>query len=146
MAKGQGTKSLHETAPPKSAGEQQRKVPLRKIVSSCGRNFGLTKALQRLGNLCRVNSQVDTVDVARPRQVHSKLFPNATGTRGKNNHPIAETSCLADVMRNEHDCLVSGLPDSLKIAVELLASKRIKSSKRFVHEQHTRIRRQRASK
>ncbi len=83
-----------------------------------------------------MDSKVDTVDVARPRQVHGKFLPNATGTRRKNYHPIAKTSCLSNVMRNEHDCFLPRFPDPLKISIELLTSQRIKSRKRFIHQQH----------
>jgi len=81
-----------------------------------------------------VNSKLDTVDVARPREIQSKFLSNTTGTRRKNYHPIAETSCFSNVMRNEHDCLVPRLPYSLKITIELLTSQRIKSGKRLIHQ------------
>jgi hypothetical protein len=68
------------------------------------------------------------------------------GRGEKNYHTIAETSCFADVVRNKYDCFVPRFPDSLKISIELLTSQRIESSKRLVHQQHARIRRQRASK
>src|SRR6476659_3588324 len=93
-----------------------------------------------------MNGKIDTVDVARPRQVDSKLFSNATGTRRKNYNTIAERSCLADVVCDKHECFVPRFPDSLKIAIEVLTSQRIESSKRLIHQQHARIGRQRASK
>src|SRR5206468_3829226 len=145
-APGQATKSLHETAPPKSVGEQQKRVPPTKSVSFCGCELRLAMTLQRFRNFGGVNRKIDAVDVARPRQVHSKFFPNPTGTRRKYNHPITETSCLAHVVRNKHYRFVPRFPDSLQIPIELLTSQRIKSGKRFIHQQHTRIRRQRASK
>ena len=80
-----------------------------------------------------MNGKIDTVDVARPRQVHSNFFSNATGTRRKNYYTIAEASCLADVVRDKHDCFVPRFPDSLKVSIELLTSERIESSKRLVH-------------
>src|SRR5262249_390943 len=49
-------------------------------------------------------------------------------------------------MRNKHDCFISRFPDSLKIPIELLTCERIKGSKGLIHQQHARIRRQRASK
>src|SRR5439155_5887970 len=61
-------------------------------------------------------------------------------------HAVAETSCLAHVVRNKNNCFVSRFPDSLEIAIELLTCQRIESSKRLVHKQHARIRRQRTSK
>src|SRR6185436_16715338 len=146
MAGGQATKSLHETVPPKSAGEQQKKVPPTKNVSFCDCDLQLAITLQRFHDFRSMNGKIDTVDVARSRQVHSKLFSNTAGTRRKNYHAIAETSCLADVVRNKHDCFVPRFPDSLKVSIELLTSQRIESSKRLIHQQHARIRRQRAGK
>src|SRR5262249_26230978 len=133
-AGGQATKSLHETAPPKSAGDQQKIMPPTRSVSFCDCDLRLAMTLQRFCNFRGVNRQVDTVDVARPRQVHSKFFANATWTRRKNYHSVAETSCLANVMCHKHDCFVPRFPDSLKIPIELLTSQRIKSGKRLIHQ------------
>src|SRR6478736_7418528 len=146
MAGGQATKSLRETAPPKSAGEQQKKVPPTTNVSFRDCDFQLAIIFQRFHNFRRMNGKIDTVDIARPRQVHSKLFSNTTGTRRKNYHTIAETSCLANVVRNKHDCFVPRFPNSLKVSIELLTSQCIESSKRLIHQQHARIRCQRAGK
>src|SRR5207342_3150930 len=92
------TKSLHETVPPKSAGEHQKRVPPTKNVSFRDCDLQLAITLQRFHNFRSMNGKIDTVDVARPRQVHSKLFSNATRTRRKNYYAVAETSCLADVV------------------------------------------------
>src|SRR6266487_506679 len=123
------TKVPSTAAPPKSSGEQQKKVPPTKNVSFCDCDLQLAITLQRFHNLRSMNGKIDTVDVARPREIHSKLFSNATGTRRKNYHAIAKTSCLADVVRDKHDCFVPRFPDSLKISIELLTSQRIESSK-----------------
>src|SRR4029450_2536657 len=120
-------------------------MPPTKNVSFGDCDLRLAITLQRFRNFRGVNRQVDTVDVARPRQIHSKFFSNATRTRRKNYHAVAETSGLADVVRDKHDCFVPRFPDSLKIAIELLTGQRIESSKRLVHQQHALIKRPRAS-
>ena len=68
-----------------------------------------------------------------------EFLPNATGMRRKEEHAIAQASCLSNVMRNEHNRFLARLPDSLNIPVELLASQRIERGKRFIHQQHARI-------
>ncbi len=47
-------------------------------------------------------------------------------------------------MRDHNDGLAPALPDTLNVAIEMLARQRVESSEWLVHKQHPRIRRQRA--
>jgi hypothetical protein len=47
-------------------------------------------------------------------------------------------------VRDEHDRLLALLPDALEVAVELLARHRVERRERLVHQQHARVRGERA--
>src|SRR6266436_3896485 len=139
------TKSLRDTPLPKPKREQQKKQRPKEIVSSCDRGLWLTETFQRLGNLCRVSGKIDTINVARSRQIYRKFFVNASGMRGKKQDTISQARRFADVVRDKDDGFTTGFPNLLNVAVKLLASQGIKRGERFVHEQHAWIRRKRAS-
>jgi hypothetical protein len=46
-------------------------------------------------------------------------------------------------MRDEYDRLFARLPDFLNVSVKLFACQRIEGSEWFVHQQHSRVRRER---
>ena len=56
-------------------------------------------------------------------------------------HAASRTLCVTKMMV----CCLRTAPDFLDVAVELLAGQRIQRGKRLIHQQHARIRRQRAS-
>ena len=92
----------------------------------------------------RVFGEIDAVEVARARQINHEFFLNAPGMRRKKKHAIAETGRFANIVRDEDDRLVARFPDALDVAVKLLAGERIERGEWFVHQEHARIRRERA--
>src|SRR6266542_880133 len=74
------------------------------------------------------------------------LPPRAGVEPRKMQHAVAKACRFADIVRDKDDGFAARAPDFLNIAIELLASKRIKSSEGLVHEKHARVRRERASK
>ena len=99
-------------------------------------------ALEGAGDLGGVLGELDRIDVARAGELDLELLANAAGMRGEKDDAIAEAGGLADVVRDEDDRLLAGLPDFLDVAVELLAGEGVERGERLVHEQDARIRRE----
>src|SRR5438046_2810824 len=144
MAKERGTKFSHEMLLPKTEAGGRKTRPREEIVSSCGDCLGLAEALQSFRNSRGVRRKIDTVDITWAGQFKRKVFVDPARRWGDKQATGAQTCRFTHIVRDKDDRFAARFPDFLNIAVELLASKRIQSSERLVHEEHPRVRRERA--
>src|SRR5258706_11319815 len=100
-------------------------------------------ALQSAGNFGRIFREVHAVDVAWTRQFDLELLLDSSRVRRKKDDAVAEAGRLAHIVRDEDNGLAVLRPDSLDVAVELLARHGVECGERLVPEPHTPNRRQR---
>ncbi len=93
-----------------------------------------------------MGGELRRVDVARTRQIHAEFLLHPTRIRREQHHAVSEAGGLAHVVGHEHDRLLALLPDTLDVAVELLAREGVERGERLVHQQHLRVRRHGAGK
>src|ERR1700730_1058320 len=79
--------------------------------------------------------------IAWPRKRHFKNFANAARCRRHDDDPIGQASGFAHIVCDEDNRFAPLLPNALDIAVKLLARHGVERSERFVHQEHTRVRR-----
>src|SRR3984893_2339158 len=102
-------------------------------------------AFQGAGDLSGMLRQLDAIDVAWPWKRDVELFPNAPGIAREQDDAIGEADGFARVMGDEDDGLPPLLPDTLDVAVELLAGQGVERGERLIHQKDARIRREGAS-
>ena len=98
---------------------------------------------ERFRDFRGVGRKAWAVDIARAGKVDVEFLPDAARIWRKQNHAAPQASRFPDIVRHEDNRLFSSRPDSLEIAVELFAGHGIQGPKRFVHQEHARIWRQR---
>ncbi len=86
----------------------------------------------------------DAVKIARARQRYVKNFADPSRCRRHDYDAIGQARRFPHVVCNEDNRFAALLPNALDVAVKLLARHGVERRERFVHQEHTRVRRQRA--
>src|SRR6266436_1185557 len=112
------------------------------IVSCRGCRLGLGAAFEGVGNSAGVGGELDTVQVARSRQLDYEFLLHPTRMRRKKQDPIAQANRFPNVVGDKDNGFASRFPNALEIAVKLLAGESIEGSEGFIHQEDAGIRRE----
>src|SRR6266850_438385 len=135
-----GTRFLRGKPIPRERPRLRRKERRGGIVSCPGRSLGLGSAFEGVGNSAGIGGELDTIQVARSRQLDYEFLLHPTRMRGKKENPIAQTNRFADVVGDKDNGFASRFPNALKIAIELLAGEGIEGSEGLIHQEDAWIR------
>src|SRR5438874_13250716 len=92
------TRFSREKPIPRERSRPRRKERRGGIVSCRGCSLGLGAAFEGVGNSAGIGGELDTIQVARSRQLDYEFLLHPTRMRGNKQDPIAETNRFADVM------------------------------------------------
>jgi hypothetical protein len=98
------------------------------------------------GNLGSEVREGGIVDAAGARKVDVEDLTDASWVGREQHNAVAEADGFTDIMRDEHDSFSALREDALNISIELIARECVERGKRFVHQQHTGVRREAACK
>ena len=99
-------------------------------------------AFEGVGNSAGIGGELDTVQVARSRQLDYEFLLDPTRMRRKKQDPIAQTNRFPDVVGDKDNGFASRFPNALEIAIKLLAGEGIKGGERLIHQEDAGIRRE----
>src|SRR6266513_4464556 len=127
------TRFSREKPIPKERSRSRRKERRGGIVSFRCRSLGLGTAFEGVGNSASIGGELDTVQIARSRQLDYEFLLHPSGTRRKQQDPITQTNCFPDVVSDKDNGFASRFPNALKIAIKLLAGKGIEGGEGLIH-------------
>src|SRR5437762_855985 len=129
------TRFSREKPIPRERSRPRRKERRGGIVSFRCRSLGLGAAFEGVGNSTGIGGELDTVQVARSRQLDYEFLLHPSGMRRKQQDPITQTNCFPDVVSDKDNGFASRFPNALEIAIKLLAGERIEGGKRLIHQE-----------
>src|SRR5438034_5552523 len=127
------TRFSREKPIPRDRSKSRRKERRGGIVSCRGCSFGLGAAFQGVGNSAGIGGELDTVQVARSRQLDYEFLLHPSRMRGKKQDPIAQTNRFADVMGDKDNGFASRFPNALEVAIKLFAGESIEGGEGLIH-------------
>ena len=92
-------------------------------------------AFEGVGNSAGISGELDTVQVARPRQLDYEFLLHPSRMRRKKEDPIAQANRFTDVMGDKDNGFASLFPNALEIAIKLLAGEGIEGGEWFIHQE-----------
>src|SRR4051812_10550457 len=95
--------------------------------------------LERTGDFGGVLGEFRAIDIARSWENDVQLLADAAWMGREEDHAVGEAGGFANVVGDEEDRLLAGLPDLLHVTVELLASHGVESGEWLVHQEHAGI-------
>src|SRR6266446_3398888 len=134
------TRFSREKPIPKERSGPRRKESRGRIVSCRACSLGLGAAFKGVGNSAGIGGELDTVQVARSRQLDYKFLLHPTRMRRKKQDSITQTNRFADVMGDKDKGFASRFPNALEIAIQLLAGEGIEGSEGLIHQEDAWIR------
>src|SRR6267142_581381 len=134
-----GTRFLRGKPIPRERPRLRRKERRGGIVSCPGRSLGLGAAFEGVGNSAGIGGELDTIQVARSRQLDYEFLLHPTRMRRKKQDPITQTNRFTNVVGDKDNGFAARFPNALEIAIKLLAGESIKGGERLIHQQDTRI-------
>src|SRR5215831_4195479 len=91
---------------------------------------------QPVRDLAGLRCDLGRVHTARPRDRDRELGRNPSRSAREQHDTVAQTDCLAHVVRHEDDRLVRGAPQTFELVVEQVARHGVERAERLVHQQH----------
>src|SRR5881227_2190077 len=92
------TRFSREKPIPRERSRPRRKERRGGIVSFRCRSFGLGAAFEGVGNSAGIGGELDTIQVARSRQLDYEFLLHPSRMRRKKQDPITQTNRFADVV------------------------------------------------
>jgi hypothetical protein len=100
----------------------------------------LGAAFEGVGNSAGIGGELDTVQVARSRQLDYEFLLDPTRMRRKKEDSIAQANRFPNVVGDKDNGFAARFPNALKITIELLAGQGIEGSEGFIHQKDAWIR------
>src|SRR5438067_3325940 len=104
------TRFSREKPIPKERSKSRRKERRGGIVSCRGCSLGLGAAFQGVGNSAGIGGELDTVQIARSRQLDYEFLLHPSGMRRKKEDPIAQANRLPNVVSDKDKGFAARFP------------------------------------
>src|SRR6266566_8254104 len=130
------TRFSREKPIPRERSRPRRKERRGGIVSCRGCSLGLGAAFEGVGNSAGIGGELDTIQVARSRQLDYEFLLHPSWMRRKKQDPITQTNRFADVVSDKDNGFAPRFPNALEIAIKLLAGKSIEGGERLIHQKN----------
>src|SRR5437016_7619570 len=125
---------------PRERSRPRRKERRGGIVSCRGCSLGLGAAFEGVGNSAGIGGELDTIQVARSRQLDYEFLLHPTRMRRKKQDPIAQANRLPNVVGDKDNGFAARFPNALEIAIKLLTGEGIEGSEGLIHQEDAWIR------
>src|SRR6266436_297301 len=125
---------------PKERSRPRKRERRGGIVSFRCRSLGLGTAFEGVGNSASIGRELDTVQVARSRQLDYEFLLHPSRMRRKKQDPIAQANRFPNVVGDKDNGFAARFPNALEIAIKLLAGEGIEGSEGLIHQEDAWIR------